>query len=233
MAEPNVSSGLMTATEAPAPAAPPPPAGSPWGQILRVAWLSITLGLLLELVLVVYALTSGQAGQPQPFITDLVQKISWGFIVCVGIAFGTTASKAPEAKAGLLGLICAPLGFLAARSLHKALGAALGVTGAVAGVSPFLIGGLKGVQYGLFGAVLAWLSQQAWGRLGAHLGAGVAFGMTFGLTIVLMMEIGAPAPTPPVDLMSRGLNELIFPVGCAAVIYASNVLGQSSLPGRK
>jgi hypothetical protein len=226
MAEPEVSSGLMTPPTAPAIPAQPAPAASPWPQILHVAWLSIALGLLLELVLVLYALASKQAGGPQLFLPDLVQKISWAFIVCVGVAFGTTASKAPETKGGLLGLLSAPLAFLVARSLHKALGTALGVAGALAGVSPFLIGGLKGVQYGLFGGVLGWLGQQTWGRLPAHLAAGAAFGVTFGLTIVLMLEVGAPAPTPPVDLVSRGLNELIFPVGCAAVVYAGSVLGK-------
>jgi hypothetical protein len=214
---------MMAPTEAPAPA---PSAAPPWRPILHVAWLSIALGLLLELALVLFALAAGQADRPQPFLTDLVQKVSWGLIVCVGVAFGTTASKAPETKGGLLGLVSAPLGFLVARSLHKALGAALGVAGAAAGVSPFLIGSLKGVQYGLFGGVLGWLGQQAWGRLGAHVGAGVAFGVTFGLTLILMMEVGAPVPTPPVGLVSRGLNELIFPIGCAAVVYAGSVLGK-------
>jgi hypothetical protein len=226
MAEPSVSPGLMTPPESPAPKATAPPAASPWRQILHVAWLSIALGLLLELGLVVYAVTAGQANRPQPFFADLVQKISWGLIVCVGIAFGTTASKAPEAKAGLLGLISAPLGFLVARSLHKGIAAALGVAGAVAGVSPFLIGSLKGVQYGLFGALLAWLGQQTWGRLSAHVVAGLAFGVTFGLTILLILELGAVEPTPPVGLVSRGLNELIFPMGCAVVVYASNVLSK-------
>lgn len=224
MAEPEVAPGVMTPTEAPAAAAPPP--APPWRQMLHVAWLSIALGLLLELALVLYALASGHADRPQPFLADLVQKVSWGLIVCVGIAFGTTAAKAPEAKAGLLGLLAAPLGFLVARSLHKAVGATLGVAGAVAGVSPLLIGGLKGVQYGLLGGVLGWLGQQTWGRLPAHLAAGIAFGVTFGLTIVLMMEVGAPEPTPPVGLVSRGLNELFFPVGCAAVVYAGSVLGR-------
>ncbi len=221
MAEQSVSPSSRTPAGSPASQS-----ASPWRPMLRAAWLSIALGLFLELVLVLYALVAGQADRPQPFLADLVQKVSWGFIVCVSLAFGATASKAPETKAGLLGLVAAPLGFLVARSLHKALGAALGVAGAVAGVSPFLIGGLKGLQYGLFGGVLAWLGQQAWGKLGAHLGAGAAFGVTFGLTLLLMMEVGAPVPTPPVGLVSRGLNELIFPVGCSAVIYASNVLGK-------
>lgn len=224
MAEPNASS--RTTTPGSVPAAPAPPAAPPWRPVLHVAWLSIVLGLLLELALVLYALAAGQAGRPQPFLADLVQKVSWGLIVCVGVAFGTTASQAPETKAGLLGLISAPVGFLAARSLHKAVGAALGVAGAAAGVSPLLIGALKAVQYGLFGALLGWFSQQAWGRLPAHLIAGIAFGVTFGLTMVLMMEVGALEPTPPVGLVSRGLNELIFPVGCAAVVYAGSVLGK-------
>jgi hypothetical protein len=226
MAEPSASPGLMTPPKSPALKAAAPPAASPWRQILHVAWLSIGLGLLLELGLVVYAATVGQVDRPQPFFADLVQKISWGFIVCVGIAFGTTASKAPEARAGLLGLISAPLGFLVSRSLHQAIAAALGVAGAVAGASPFLIGALKGVQYGLFGALLAWLGQQTRGRLSAHVVAGLAFGVTFGLTILLILELGAVEPTPPVGLVSRGLNELIFPVGCAVVVYASSVLSR-------
>lgn len=139
MAEPNVSPAVLPQVTAPATPVP-------WRQMLRVAWMSIALGLLLELVLVLYAMSLGQADRPQPFIADLIQKVSWGFIVCLGVAFGVTASKAPEAKAGLLGLISAAVGFTVARSLHKAAGAALGVAGAVAGVSPFLIGGLKGLQ---------------------------------------------------------------------------------------
>lgn len=228
MAEPTIPPAVLP--HAAPPAAAPAAAPVPWRQMLRVAWLSIALGLLLELVLVLYAMSLGQADRPQPFIADLIQKISWGFIVCLGVAFGVTASKAPEAKAGLLGLISAPVGFTVARSLHKAVGAALGVAGTAAGVSPFLIGGLKGLQYGLFGAVLAWLGQQTWGRLGAHLAAGLAFGLTFGLTILLVTEVAAPAPTPAVGLASRALNELIFPVGCAVVVYASSVLGKR-LPG--
>lgn len=214
------------------PVAAAQPAASPvaWRQILRVAWLSIGLGLLLELVLVLYAVSTGHAQKPQPFITDLVQKVSWGFIVCLGIAFGTTASQAREAKAGLLGLISAPVGFTVARALHKGLAEALGVAVPAMAVSPFLIGGLKGLQYALFGAALAWIGKQTWGRLGAHAGAGLLFGLTFGVTIFLILEVAATTPTPPVGFVSRILNELIFPTGCAVVVYATKVMGKR-LPG--
>lgn len=216
----------------PLPAAPAvaPTASSaafPWRRMLHVAWMAIALGLVLELLLVLLALGSGEGGRPQPFLADLGQKISWGFIVCLGIAFGTTASKAREVKMGLLGLISAPLGFTIARALHKALKEALGVAGpAVAGVSPFLIGGLKGLQYALFGLVLGWIGKKAWGGLAAHVGTGTAFGIVFGTAIMAATEAAAASPTPPVDLVARGINELIFPIGCAVILYASSILGK-------
>ena len=216
----------------PVPAAPAvaplaPSTAFPWRRMLHVAWMAIGLGLVLELLLVLLALGSGEGGRPQPFLADLGQKISWAFIVCMGIAFGTTASKAREAKMGLLGLISAPLGFTIARAVHKALKEALGVAGpAVAGVSPFLIGGLKGLQYALFGLVLGWIGKTAWGGLAAHVGTGTAFGIVFGTAIMAATEAAAKTPTPPVDLMARGINELLFPIGCAVILYASSILGK-------
>jgi hypothetical protein len=36
----------------------------------------------------------------------------------------------------------------------------------------------------------------------------------------------APTPLPPAVLMVKGVNELVFPVGCALVIFAAEVLGK-------
>ncbi|HEX7181308.1 MAG TPA: hypothetical protein VF756_05655 [Thermoanaerobaculia bacterium] len=215
---------------APAPAAPSPskPAPSLWGQVLRVAWLSIVLGLVLEMVVLMIVAYSGNAGStPKPFISDLAQKVSWGFIVCVGIAFGTTASRAREALMGVLGLISAPAGFAIARATHKAVNEALDVAGpAAAGASPFLLGGLKGLEYAVLGFVIGWVGKKAWGGLGAHVTAGILIGLTFGSAILWVMEHYAQAPAPPVALISRGVNELLFPLGCSLVLYASGVMSK-------
>lgn len=202
-----------------------------WPTILRVAWLSIGLGLALEIVLLVLAAFTGTAGDtPKPFVSDLAQKISWSFIVCVGLAFGTTAGKAREGVMGLLGLISAPAGFTAARAVHKAVNASLGLAGpAMAPGLVMLVGGLKGAQYALFGAVLAWIGKRAYG-LGAHAGAGLAFGLTFGLAIVAATVNASPTPVPLVGVISRCINEVMFPVGCALVLYASGALAKR-LPG--
>ncbi len=199
--------------------------------ILRVAWLSIGLGLALEILLLVLAAFTGTAGDsPKPFVSDLAQKISWSFIVCVSLAFGTTASKAREGVMGLLGMISAPAGFTAARAVHKGVNTALGIAGpAMAPSLVFLVGGLKAAEYALFGAVLAWIGKRAYG-LGAHAGAGLAFGLTFGLAIVAATVNASPTPVPLVGLVSRCINEVMFPIGCALVLYASGALAKR-LPG--
>ncbi len=195
--------------------------------VLRVAWLSICLGLALEVILLVLAAFTGTAGDtPKPFISDLAQKVSWSFIVCVGLAFGSTASKAREGIMGALGLLAAPAGFTAARAVHKAVNGALGVAGkAMAPNLVLLVGGLKGVQYALFGVVLGWITKRAFG-LKAHLAAGLAFGLTFGLAIVATTVRAAANPVPLVDVAARAINEVLFPVGCSLVLYASGVLAK-------
>src|SRR3712207_5242448 len=87
----------------PSPARTAAAGGELWRKILRVAWLSILLGIVLEVLLLVLAAYTGTGGTtPKPFISDLAQKVSWSFIVCVGLAFGSTASKA---RSGVMGLL--------------------------------------------------------------------------------------------------------------------------------
>lgn len=204
--------------------------GDLWRQILRVAWLSIGLGILLEILLLVLAAYSGTGGtSPKPFISDLAQKISWSFIVCVGLALGSTAGKARSGIMGLLGLFAAPLGFTIARSVHKGVNQALGVAGAVGGPSVFLIAGLKGAEYAVLGALLGWVTRRQ-GGLGLHVGTGAAVGLTFGGTILLLIARAAATPMGPVDLAAKGINEILFPVGCSLVLYAADALSRR-VPG--
>ncbi len=199
------------------------------GQILRVAWMSILLGVALEILILVLAAYSNTAGtSPKPFIADLAQKVSWGFLVCVGLAFGGTASKAREGVMGLLGLISAPLGFGVARSVHKGVLAALGIAGAGGGF-PFLVAALKALEYGVLGAAVGRLSKRKDGTgspLSAYLLAGSAIGLTFGLGITAVLLQAAPKAPTLVDGLAKGINEVVFPIGCSLVLYASGVLGK-------
>lgn len=198
-------------------------------QILRVAWMSILLGVALEIVVMVLAGYTGTGGtSPKPFLADLTQKVSWAFIVCVGLAFGSTAAKARSGVMGVLGLISAPLGFGIARSVHKGVLAALGIA-AMGGAFPFLIAALKAVEYGVLGALIGHLSKRKDGTgspLSAYLLTGSGIGLTFGLAITTaLLQAAAKTPTL-VDALSKGINEVVFPIGCSLVLYASNALAK-------
>ena len=71
--------------------------------LVRVAWLSIGLGLAMEVLLLVLAITLGNAQSAKPFLADLTQKVTWSVIVCVGLAIGKLASKAHLGLAGCWG----------------------------------------------------------------------------------------------------------------------------------
>jgi len=179
----------------------------------------------MEAVLVALAAGFGTLHNAKPILADLVNKVSWSTIVCVGLAVGTTAKKARGPLMGLAGLLAAPLAFMVARSLHKGAMQALEVAAAAGpGPSLLVIAALKGIQYGSFGLTLDWIAKKPWGGLSAHLGTGLLVGVVFGGAI-LVLGIQAAPQTPPLPaLVSRAANEFLFPVGCAFVIYASKVM---------
>ena len=196
-----------------------------WQSLLRVGWLAVLLGLAIEIILVLLAAGFGTLKGAYPVLADLVQKISWSVIVCVGIAVGTMAQKARGPLMGLAGLFAAPLAFVAARSLHKGALAALGVAAAAGPVpSLILIGALKGLQYASFGLVLNWVEKKPWGKLAAYLATGLAVGVVFGGTILALIIQAAPQMPPFPVLVSSATNEVLFPVGCALVIYVSKIM---------
>ena len=196
-----------------------------WRALLHVGWLAVLLGLTMEVILVALAAGFGTLKGVNPILADLVQKVSWSVVVCVGLAVGTTAKKARGPLMGLAGLLAAPLAFMAARSLHEGAMRALEVASA-AGPTPSLalIALIKGVQYGAFGLTLDWVEKKPWGGLAAYLATGLAAGIVFGGTLLALTIQAAPEMPPLPVLVSRAANEFLFPVGCAFVIYVSKVM---------
>jgi hypothetical protein len=205
-----------------APPPPPLPPGSKLYRLSSVAWLAILLGMAMEAVMLAVAAGFHTAAAPDPFLAELAQKVSWSFVVCVGLGVGSAISRAKPAAMGVVGLVCAPLAFNLSRALHKGLGGALGVA-VVAGPAPFAVAALKATQYALLGFALGHLGQRGAGGL-AHVGTGLAAGVLFGVPI-LAMSAGA-ADLGPAVIAARSLNELLFPVGCSLVIYAAEILSQ-------
>ncbi len=194
--------------------------------LLRVAWWSILLGLGMEIILVGVAAGAGQLLALKPILADLVQKVSWSVMVCMGLAVGTAAAKARPAVMGLAGLMAAPLAFHAARALHKSAVQALAIAGpAATPPSVLTLAVIKALEYACLGALIAWLSKR-----GASVKAYVAVGLVLGaLTGAIIVGLGAAAGAKPpmAALLVRVVNELLFPVGCSLVLFAAETMGRS------
>lgn len=218
MGNPNASS--IT----PAPSLP----RSTTSMLLRVAWWSIAVGLALEAVLLAMAAIAGKAGSISPFVADLVQKVSWSYLVCMGLAVGAAVGRAARgALMGLMGLLSAPVAFAIARALHKGATKALDIEGGPAGPSPWLLAGIKAVQYGCFGLILAWAVNRYSASLKVHLSVGALVAIVFGGIIVGLSFSQTPTPAGMV-IATRAVNELLFPLGCAFALFAASAVAEKA-----
>jgi len=214
---------------APSPALPTeraaPASAGLWQRVLRVGWMSVLLGLTIELLLLALAATRGFP-KLAPVVADLAQKVSWATIVCVGLAIGNTAGRRRSDRMGLLGLISAPVGFHVARATHKGVAQALGLVGGAAVGSTFVVVTLKALEYGILGATVGGLGNRGGTpNLRVHLLTGTVVGLTFGSAIIAVLVRAAPQAPTAVDLFAKAINELLFPVGCSFVLWAAEALG--------
>jgi hypothetical protein len=192
--------------------------------LLRVAWLAIALGLAMEGLLLLLGSSFGELIGVKSIVADLAKNLSWSLFVCTGLAVGTAASQARAPAMGLMGLLAAPVAFEASRVVHKGTLEALEISGS-GDTSPVLVAVIKGFEYGCLGLAVGWLGRRPWGGAVAHAAAGLAVGLVFGGAIVAL-TVPPGAQMSDADVVSRGVNEVLFPLGCSLVLYASVNLGE-------
>ena len=206
-----------------------------WARLLRVAWLAVLLGLGFEVVMLVLAIAFGQPDAPGKIVADTLQKISWSIFVCAGLALGTFADAARSAAMASAGLIAGSLGFRVARMAHEAVISMVGLAGSVAiGPSLAVLSVLKAVEYGVLGALIAGIGKEQVTNASAFALRGGLVGLVGGGTIVYLFSSAAAAAGSPLsglDMATRLVNEVVHPLGCSLVLYASQVL-QSPADGR-
>jgi hypothetical protein len=204
--------------------------GAGFGNTLfRVVWLAILLGLAMETLLLLF--TAGFEILPgfNSVVVDLIGKVSWSTIVCAGLAVGTAASKARAPLMGLLGVLAAPLAFHVSRTFQQGVAKTLDVAASDASVGSqtlILLALLKALEYGFLGVAINWIGRRPWGGALAHAAVGLAVGIVFGGAIVSYTYWMAPEPLAVAGLFSRGMNEILFPVGCSLVLYSATALGE-------
>ena len=215
MSQPNASTTTLTASDT--------EGGATLGAtLLRVAWLAIILGLVIEAILLLLAAGFGGIPGIKKIVADIVQKVSWSVIVCVGLAFGKAASKGQPPWTGLSGLFAAPVAFSVAGTLHKSASYALNLPAAAGVIVPFLIALLKGLEYGALGWLLAQVGKKSGVGAGAYAGVGFVVGLVFGTAIVY----SSGANRAMLAILPQFINEVLFPIGCSLALFAADVLGK-------
>ncbi|HEY9346038.1 MAG TPA: hypothetical protein VIQ53_12050 [Inquilinus sp.] len=180
--------------------------------------MAILLGFAMQ-ALVLSARVS--AGGPIPgirFLADLVQGITWSVLVCFGVSMGTVLVKLRALLAGILAAICTPVAIGAASAGQKAMAAMLGAAGQPAAVPLAVIAAVKAVEYGLLGRMV---ERGARGPV-PFLLAGAAAGLVLGgaITALIWQAISAGGAVPELPrIVGVGVNEVLFPIGCALVIF--------------
>lgn len=214
-------------------APPEEPAAKLGPTLLRVAWLAIALGIAAEGLLLLLGTGFGEALGLKSAAADLVRNVSWSIFVCAGLAVGTAVVKARAPLMGLLGLLSGPLAFEASRVIHRGALEALAVSGGGGDdVSPVLIAAIKGLEYGCLGIGVGWVSQRRWGGAMAHVAVGLLVGVVFGGTELVLASASVPAPSAS-ELFVEGVNEVLFPVGCALVLFSATALGKRAVSPEK
>lgn len=201
--------------------------------LLRVAWLSVLLGLGMQFVAITAVrLAGGPAAELGMFLRDLTQKVAWSTLVCVGVALGSTIAAARPIALGIAGFLAAPIAFVAAKALQKSTAHAVGVAPPdELGAWMFsLILVLRAIEYATLGATLAWLARRTSTSVATFIAAGFAAGLVFGGTALGMLYFSSNPRMPMPRVISAAINELFFPVGCALVLFTAKCVGERIRP---
>ncbi len=192
--------------------------------VLHACWFAILVGLAVQISLLVASVAFGRAPKLNPLVVDFAQRIAWSTIVCASISVALAASKLPVSFMGLAGLLSASVAFKIARSVQKGVAAALGVAPAAAkGPSPLVLGAIKGIEYGCLAAVIAWLVKRKERSAATHAATGLTVGVFFGAIALGYTYWTNFKLFSAADAVARGLNEVLFPVGCSLVLFATEV----------
>jgi hypothetical protein len=211
-----------------APAVPPPEPvdheARGLGRLLTIAWMAVVFGLLIQLLVLLAKMAAGAPFPGMRWLPDVMGGVTWSLIVCAGVGLGIAASEARKAVMGVLGLVSAPVAFVSAKGVQRAVQSFMEAP--VDKLTPlfYATAGVRAVEYACLGAALGWLMQRPGARTPSFAAAGAVAGLVFGgITIGLNMTMGSPKPP---QLASLAVNELLFPIGCAVIIYLASRAGR-------
>lgn len=222
----------MSQIDAAAPAAnDADAAGALIRRIAFIAVAALVLGFAIQALILATKLSGGLFPATSSIVADATNGIAWSLLICVGVGIITAISKAKPVLAGLLSLMIAPLAVALAKSSQKIMSGLVSAAEQEAVLSLSAVSALRAIEYGVLGWALARLVQRTELRPSRYFGIGALVGLVFGGAIVFFgyqVAMTKGAPMGAVQVISGIINEVLFPIGCAGIIYAGQLVGRSA-----
>jgi hypothetical protein len=192
-------------------------------QVLRVALLSLVLVVVLEALLVIGDVVTGGVRMSDgagAIVADLLGKVPWSLFVCTGIWLGLQLGRGRPPLSLVAGLVAAPIASLLLRAVAEGAHA-FAFTPEAIGPSPLLVAGIKGIEYACLGFLVGWLGRRAWAAVSHHAAAGLVVAIPFGGAMLVAAAAASEDPLGPSQIAVWTVNELLFPIGCALILYTA------------
>jgi len=184
------------------------------------AWLSILLGVLVECAVLIARAVAGASPILVQTIAEFASSVTWAVIVCTGISLGSAAARHRERMMGLMGFLCAPLAWALAKGIQHGTLVMLDAPAEKLGLAVLQVGILKTLEYTLLAMAVGVLIRRHGSTLAQHFLVGLAVGCLFGAAIVGVNIWHAPGRSLPwARLLGLSVNEIVFPIGCVAVLH--------------
>lgn len=197
-------------------------------RVARVALLSIALGFAVQGAVLALILWGG--GEARAALAQGAGGVAWAALVCTGVAVGTVVSKGRPLLAGIVAAAVAPASLAVAKAGQKVMSGWLGAAQSEAVLSLGAVSLLRAVEYGLLGWLLGRIVAAGDDRAERFLGSGAAVGLVFGGAVTVLTWRAAwvaGAPLSDAKLAATVVNEILFPLGCAFVIFLGQQVGRS------
>ena len=200
-------------------------------KIATIALLAIALGFAIQGLVLVAKLAAANNIVWANIVVDVVGGVAWALLVCTGVGIGTSIVKARPLIAGFVALVCALIAIALAKASQKAMSGLMGAVEQEAALSLGTISLLRAVEYGLLGWLLSRLVQLGEERSWPYVRTGIAIGVVFGGAIAYFayhVALSKGMQPGAAQIASSIVNEVIFPIGCATVIYIGQLVGRSA-----
>lgn len=179
------------------------------------------LGVAMEAALLLLSFALGIVPEFGVALADFASGVSWAILVCVGVSAAVGFSKGFLPLAGAVGFLAAPASFEAARIVHAGSVEAFVASGVGAGEGyPVMVAAVKGAEYAFLALAVGWVGRRPWGGAMAHAAAGLVAGTLFGGMLAFIAAGGAASGA---TVFTLGVNEFLFPVGCAMVLFLADM----------